>query len=474
MFERIKEMLGLVGTKPMFFRPANNVRRAGNPEYDRREKESPEATRARLHIPSYLDDVKVRARENGCTVEEVLLRDRKTATEAFGKALAAVIPGTDCLEPGEVEQYVLGRELPKPRLAHLDGCALCRSLAAAARPDPEVARVMANALAEADRLTDEDLETAAVRRLVPKPAPAFAMGHVPTGVFAPAARTAASTHPWRPFIRGLGALSFLLLLVLILLKFAPWDALTSSPPPVADVPHDDRPPGGADVLPPPPPDVPTPPLDERLARWRNTARLASQPASQQIVLLMKELPELAKATEAAPNDPSKGVLAGVGIDRIGGWDELPKWAAAKAVDPAFENKLKGMKMAQEGNYPGALQCYENVLRLDDKDADAFVLRGDVFAAQEKWDEARAEYERAIQLNADNAVAYAARGLTFAVKEDWDQAIRDYDHSIGLDPDNFVAYARRGLAHEALGDKDMAAADFKQCASLLKRIHPPKG
>ncbi|MBV9387353.1 MAG: tetratricopeptide repeat protein [Chroococcidiopsidaceae cyanobacterium CP_BM_ER_R8_30] len=91
-----------------------------------------------------------------------------------------------------------------------------------------------------------------------------------------------------------------------------------------------------------------------------------------------------------------------------------------------EDKLKS------GDYLGAVAAYNQVLQLDNNDADAYVNRG--IARFQLGDK---------------------RG-----------AIEDFTQAIHINPANAAAYNQRGGVYLIMGDKHKAKADFQQATKIL--------
>jgi tetratricopeptide (TPR) repeat protein len=104
-----------------------------------------------------------------------------------------------------------------------------------------------------------------------------------------------------------------------------------------------------------------------------------------------------------------------------------------------------------------------VLPFDNLSSDqenAYFNRG-IFYSNEKgdYDKAISDHNEAIRLDPKNANAYINRGLTYEDKGDYDKAISDHNEAIRLDPKKVGAYFNRGLAYQAKGDYNKAIADY---------------
>ena len=120
-------------------------------------------------------------------------------------------------------------------------------------------------------------------------------------------------------------------------------------------------------------------------------------------------------------------------------------------------------------FTGALGCPE-FLGCEDRGQ---VSRGDSYAEEGQYEMAIQEYDEAIRLERDDADAYYKRGLahealgkTKEASRDFESAIQEYDEYIRTNP-HAQTYYQRALAYEALGMKTEAERDFEKAKELWK-------
>jgi hypothetical protein len=80
--------------------------------------------------PRFVRAVRERAAQMGISEEELLQRE-------LAKMVHSDFPTADCLDPAEVEEYVMQAALPDTRRAHVDSCQGCQTMIRMAQPDPE-------------------------------------------------------------------------------------------------------------------------------------------------------------------------------------------------------------------------------------------------------------------------------------------------------------------------------------------------
>lgn len=163
--------------------------------------------------------------------------------------------------------------------------------------------------------------------------------------------------------------------------------------------------------------------------------------------------------------------------------------------------LTGRSRLYFGNYTGAIQSFNMVIRikpflpepyfyrgvakleLDDfrgakKDLDkaieikpffpeAIMYRGVVNYNLKEYALAMADYSRSMELDGENADIYNNIGICKAAMRDFEGAIQDYTKAIESKPKNFNAYLNRSIAYQVQKEWDKAIADCNQ----LIRIRP---
>jgi tetratricopeptide (TPR) repeat protein len=100
-----------------------------------------------------------------------------------------------------------------------------------------------------------------------------------------------------------------------------------------------------------------------------------------------------------------------------------------------------------------------------KRAQKAVSRGDIASGQGDVDRAIAEYNEALRLDPGNAEAYYGRGLAYDSKDDYDRAIADLSSAISIKPDWPVAFYKRGLVYSEADKYSSAISDFSEAIRL---------
>jgi tetratricopeptide (TPR) repeat protein len=112
--------------------------------------------------------------------------------------------------------------------------------------------------------------------------------------------------------------------------------------------------------------------------------------------------------------------------------------------------------------------FSKKIKVNPRDAFAFLMRGVVRCENDDVDRALADVNEAIRLDSGNASAWIKRGYLRQRKERVDRAVADVEQAIKIDPTNSYAYLVRGVFHCAMNALDKAMSDIDQAARLGSR------
>lgn len=124
---------------------------------------------------------------------------------------------------------------------------------------------------------------------------------------------------------------------------------------------------------------------------------------------------------------------------------------------------RGLDKYNRGDYDGALEDYEESLKINPNYALAFNNRGVVRKAQGDLQAAFDDYNIAIRLNPTDPDAIYNRGIIYNDWQDYERAIADYTEAIRLRPDYVKALINRGNSKHSAKMYESAIEDYLEAA-----------
>lgn len=129
---------------------------------------------------------------------------------------------------------------------------------------------------------------------------------------------------------------------------------------------------------------------------------------------------------------------------------------------------KGFSLSGQGNYDGAIACFDKAIEIDSLDPASYTDRALAFTNKKDYSNAIKDYDHVLKLDSAEKQAQAAyfylgriKMLTF----DNEAAIKYFDQLLKLAPLDAEAYFLRGTAKSNIMDSDGAIADFDKAIEL---------
>lgn len=110
----------------------------------------------------------------------------------------------------------------------------------------------------------------------------------------------------------------------------------------------------------------------------------------------------------------------------------------------------------EGNYEVAVLSIDHILKLDKKNINAYVQRGNIYRESGYNEKALADYDAALSLDENNYAALSGRAYLYASIQENRKALADYDTLLDMNPADTVALYNHGclLADEGYYNESM--------------------
>jgi tetratricopeptide (TPR) repeat protein len=137
------------------------------------------------------------------------------------------------------------------------------------------------------------------------------------------------------------------------------------------------------------------------------------------------------------------------------------------VDPdnAFACKKLGFFLADGKHNKEALQAYDKAIELDPADAMTYMNRAYLYQTQKKYKLALEGYAKAIELDSTNIGAYANRGAMAMEQQRYKDALPDLEACVRLNEQDGSIRRMLALAKWHLKDKEGACQDLQKAQEL---------
>lgn len=139
-----------------------------------------------------------------------------------------------------------------------------------------------------------------------------------------------------------------------------------------------------------------------------------------------------------------------------------------SVSPMSQSEAllrSGYEKYRAGDHEDAIADYDESIRLDDQNADAFNERGLAQYSLQNYQAALSDYDQALQLDDQHSNAYGNRGLAKHALQDYQGAVEDYNQAIRLNPQYAYVYHNRGVSKYNLKDLQGALSDYDQALRI---------
>lgn len=125
----------------------------------------------------------------------------------------------------------------------------------------------------------------------------------------------------------------------------------------------------------------------------------------------------------------------------------------------------GQTRIQIGNYVGAIENFNIVIRFKPHLPEPYFFRGVAKHQLEDFRGAIHDYNTAIEIKPYFPDAFMYRGLAYLQLNDYAKSIADYNRAIELSPNNANIYNNRGIAKISMKDIDGAIADYDKAIEI---------
>jgi tetratricopeptide (TPR) repeat protein len=145
--------------------------------------------------------------------------------------------------------------------------------------------------------------------------------------------------------------------------------------------------------------------------------------------------------------------------------------AAPDPEDARACNERGVRLARNGEYAGALAAFGRAIRKDPTGADAFYNRALVHRALGNLGAAASDLGAVVAIRPDFVEGYLERGRLYTAMNEHDQAITEFTKAIEIDRQCAEAFFERSLAYYNKGRCDKARDDARKVEALGLSVPP---
>jgi tetratricopeptide (TPR) repeat protein len=141
----------------------------------------------------------------------------------------------------------------------------------------------------------------------------------------------------------------------------------------------------------------------------------------------------------------------------------------RSVSREYGEIMKEMqKESETGHYDKAIEVCNKALAMDLNLVRRSIVtleRGSFLWRKGEYEKADADYDEAIKINPRNAMAYVYRGGSLDQRGESDDALKDYAEAIRINPREYFAYCYRGMAFFRQGEFENALTNFAKAIEM---------
>lgn len=139
-------------------------------------------------------------------------------------------------------------------------------------------------------------------------------------------------------------------------------------------------------------------------------------------------------------------------------------ASAPLSPKQMEEERAKVQMAEK-RYNEAIQTYQDLLKVDPKNAVFMNMEGIAYLDLNNYGQARRYFSRAAKTDKKYSSAVNNLGMVYYHQKNFRAAIREYKRAVAIDPDQAPAHSNLGFAYYNSNKYPEAAAEFQKAIEL---------
>lgn len=130
---------------------------------------------------------------------------------------------------------------------------------------------------------------------------------------------------------------------------------------------------------------------------------------------------------------------------------------------AFYNR--GWIYEYRGEFEKAVEDYTRAIDIDKAHADAYYNRGLIYIRQGKYTLAITDFTQVIKQKGEDADVFNNRGNAYMQLNKYESALNDYNTAIRISPNDPDSYYNRGIVYRSKGEYGKSRQDFQKAAEM---------
>ena len=138
------------------------------------------------------------------------------------------------------------------------------------------------------------------------------------------------------------------------------------------------------------------------------------------------------------------------------------WDHAIKMQPsarAYDNR--GSLYKDEKKYQEAIQSFNEAIKINVADDEAYMLRGNVYFETNRSDLALSDYKKALSINPNYVTAMDNLGALYGLRRQFDSAMIYFDKALAINSNYMPSYKNRAIVNLELNRNEEAIKDFEK-------------
>jgi tetratricopeptide (TPR) repeat protein len=128
-------------------------------------------------------------------------------------------------------------------------------------------------------------------------------------------------------------------------------------------------------------------------------------------------------------------------------------------------KNKGWCLYKLEKFKEAVECEDNALEINPRDAETWKIRGECFISLTRYDDAMKCIDKALEIDPKYSNSWSSKGFIHSLLGKNEEAIEAYDKALGIDPNSANTLYLRATSRMKANDKKRALSDLEKAIKI---------